>query len=409
MPGRERVILFFYTKYKLKFIAIIYTAVLKYNKAYFKKVSKVYVTVYDLITFRKSMLLYQGKRKKAGAPRKKGNRNLLRKRQEERNTRTQNKIKPDMILKEFWRDNERFADLFNTVLFKENEVVKQEDLSEADTDLSSVLKMNGHAETIQRIFDVVKKTANGVDYIIWGIENQETVHYAMPLRHMLNDSLIYLKECNEISAKHRKVKDIRSSGEFLSGLKKEDRLHPVVSICVYYGENEWDGPLHLTDMLEIPNEVKPIISDYKMNLVQVRECIDFRFRNTDISTVFEIIQMIYERDYKKMNALYGEKRIDTELALVIGAVTNSQRIIDQALELEVKGEEINMCKALEELEQKGREEGYISGIETGKKELLRQQVEKKLSKGKNVEKIADELEEEVSVIRKIIEDLQGEV
>lgn len=355
------------------------------------------------------MLLYQGKRKKAGAPRKKGNRNLLRKRQEERNTRTQNKIKPDMILKEFWRDNERFADLFNTVLFKENEVVKPEDLSEADTDLSSVLKMNGHAETIQRIFDVVKKTANGVDYIIWGIENQETVHYAMPLRHMLNDSLIYLKECNEISAKHRKVKDIRSSGEFLSGLKKEDRLHPVVSICVSYGENEWDGPLHLTDMLEIPNEVKPIISDYKMNLVQVRECIDFRFRNTDISTVFEIIQMIYERDYKKMNALYGEKRIDTELALVIGAVTNSQRIIDQALELEVKGEEINMCKALEELEQKGREEGYISGIETGKKELLRQQVEKKLSKGKNVEKIADELEEEVSVIRKIIEDLQGEV
>ena len=134
-----------------------------------------------------------------------------------------------------------------------------------------------------------------------------------------------------------------------------------------------------------------------------------RFRNTDIRTVFEIIQMIYERDYKKMNALYGEKRIDTELALVIGAVTNSQRIIDQALELEVKGEEINMCKALEELEQKGREEGYISGIETGKKELLRQQVEKKLSKGKNVEKIADELEEEVSVIRKIIEDLQGEV
>ena len=209
MPGREWVILFFYTKYKLKFIAIIYTAVLKYNKAYFKKVSKVYVTVCDLITFRKSMLLYQGKRKKAGAPRKKGNRNLLRKRQEERNTRTQNKIKPDMILKEFWRDNERFADLFNTVLFKENEVVKPEDLSEADTDLSSVLKMNGHAETIQRIFDVVKKTANGVDYIIWGIENQETVHYAMPLRHMLNDSLIYLKECNEISAKHRKVKDIR--------------------------------------------------------------------------------------------------------------------------------------------------------------------------------------------------------
>lgn len=169
-------------------------------------------------------------------------------------------------------------------------------------------------------------------------------------------------------------------------MKKEDRLHPVVSICVYYGENEWDGSLHLTDMLEIPNEVKPIISDYKMNLIQVRECIDFRFRNTDIRTVFEIIQMIYERDYKKMNVLYGEKRIDTELALVIGAVTNSPRIIDQALEFEINGEKMNMCKALEELEQKGREEGYISGIETGKKELLRQKVEKSFLRKKTSKK-----------------------
>ena len=42
-----------------------------------------------------------------------------------------------------------------------------------------------------------------------------------------------------------------------------------------------------------------------------------RFRNTDIRTVFEIIQMIYERDYKKMNAfIVWRKRIDTELELV---------------------------------------------------------------------------------------------
>ena len=42
-----------------------------------------------------------------------------------------------------------------------------------------------------------------------------------------------------------------------------------------------------------------------------------RFRNKDIRTVFEIIQMIYERDYKKMNAfIVWRKRIDTELALV---------------------------------------------------------------------------------------------
>ncbi len=55
-------------------------------------------------------------------------------------------------------------------------------MEEVDTDLSSVLKINEHVETIQKIFDVVKKTAYGIDFVILGLENQENIHYAMPLR-----------------------------------------------------------------------------------------------------------------------------------------------------------------------------------------------------------------------------------
>ena len=79
-----------------------------------------------------------------------------------------NKIKPDTILKTFWRDSEHFADLFNAALFDGRQVLKAGDLTEADTDISSVLKFNGHAETMQKILDVVKKTAYGVDFVIWG-------------------------------------------------------------------------------------------------------------------------------------------------------------------------------------------------------------------------------------------------
>ena len=307
-------------------------------------------------------------------------------------------MKPDTILKTFWRDNERFADLFNTVLFKGNSVLDPDELQEADTDLSSVLKMNGHVETIQKIFDVVKKTANGVEFIIWGLENQEKIHYAMPLRHMLNDSLAYLKECNEISAKHRKEKDTRTSGEFLSGLKKEDRLHPIISLCIYYGEDEWDGPVCLTDMLEISDELKPMISDYKLNLIQVKKCGEIKFRNNDINTVFDLVSLIYNQDYDKINNTYKNKAIDTELALVVGAVTNSQKIIDQAMRMEQEGEKMDMCKALEALEQRG--------FESGKKELLKEKVGKKLAKGKTVVIIADELEEEPEVIQRIVNEIQ---
>ena len=86
---------------------------------------------------------------------------------EDLKTTTYNNLKPDTILKNFWKNNEHFADLFNAALFNGSQVIKPEDLSEADTDVSSLLKFNNHTETIQRIWDVVKKTAYGVDFVIW--------------------------------------------------------------------------------------------------------------------------------------------------------------------------------------------------------------------------------------------------
>ena len=48
----------------------------------------------------------------------------------------------------------------------------------------------------------------------------------------------YLKEYNEITAKNRNEKNFDTSDEFLSGLQKSDRLHPVISLCIYYGKED---------------------------------------------------------------------------------------------------------------------------------------------------------------------------
>ena len=40
----------------------------------------------------------------------------------------QRKVKTDVILKEFWRQNDRFADLFNAVVFQGKQVLRPEDL-----------------------------------------------------------------------------------------------------------------------------------------------------------------------------------------------------------------------------------------------------------------------------------------
>ena len=277
-------------------------------------------------------------------------------------TAEKNNIKPDTILKTFWRDNDHFADLFNAALFDGEQVLNPADLMEVDTDVSSMVKFNNHAETVQKVLDVVKKTAYGVDFVIWGLENQSKIHYAMPLRHMIGDSFSYLKEYNEIAARNKAEKGFESSDEFLSNLKRTDRLHPVISLCVYYGENEWDGPFCLTDMLEIPEKLKPLVSNYKMNLIEVRNSEPLRFHNPDVDTVFDVSRSIYERNFDKINTIYRDKKISAELGVVIGAITESQKLIDQALKSEKEGGQINMCGALEELVDKGRQRGECRAV-----------------------------------------------
>lgn len=120
--------------------------------------------------------------------------------------------------------------------------------------------------------------------------------------------------------------------------------------------------------------------------------------------MFDVIRCIYNRDYDKINEVYKDKALDTELALVIGSITKSQKIIDQALKLESEGEQMQMRKALQELEQRGVE----AGREFGEKGLVKKLVKKKLAKGKSVEVIADELEEEVSAIQRVIDEIKAE-
>ena len=285
-------------------------------------------------------------------------------------TTVKNKVTQDTALKNFWRDNERFADLFNAVLFNGKEVLKAEDLEEVDTDVSSIVKFDKHIETVKRILDVVRKTAYGVDFIIWGLENQGKIHYAMPLRHMIGDSLIYLKEYQGIAAKNRKEKGFQSSDEFLSAMKKSDRLHPVITLCVYYGEEEWDGPHNLLEMLEIPEDLEGLVSDYKMNLIQIRESEQFPFKNEDVNTVFDIVRKIYNEEYTKITDIYKEKTLSAELGIIIGSIVESKQLINEASKIKEEGSELNMCKALEKLmnecEKKGKIEGKIEGEQEGR-------------------------------------------
>ena len=72
-------------------------------------------------------------------------------------------------------------------------------------------------------------------------------------------------------------------------------------------------------------------------------------------------RLIYARDYAKIKEVYSDHDIPADLGVVIGAITESQKLINHALELDQRGGQINMCNALEELRQEGVEEGRQEG------------------------------------------------
>ena len=48
-----------------------------------------------------------------------------------------NKKNADIAEKVYWRDNKHFADLFNTVFFDGRQVIREEELTEADSEVSN--------------------------------------------------------------------------------------------------------------------------------------------------------------------------------------------------------------------------------------------------------------------------------
>lgn len=275
-------------------------------------------------------------------------------------------LKPDAVLKTFWQNNEHFADLFNAVLFNGQPILDPDTLLDSDTDLSTIVPDKEYLHTMQRTFDVVKKTIHGVDYVLFVLENQQNIHYAMPVRQMLNEALAYYKEYSEIALRNEAENSLTSGAEFLSRFKKTDRLHPIVSLCVYYGEAEWDGPVTLKEMLDLPDYLQDLVADYKMHLVQIHKNGNLNFHNEDVKTVFKICSLLYDHKISQFKAIFESQTVRPDLGIVIGSIVGSKKITTAAKEAAKSKEDLPMWSALQEWETECEMRGEARGEARGK-------------------------------------------
>ena len=202
----------------------------------------------------------------------------------------------DSMAKEYFADNARFADLCNNILYGGREVILPENLKERDTtEVLTALGLDKKTIAVQKLRDIFKNASikyTGKSYVVLiGVENQSDIHYSIPVKNMFYDVMAYGNQVKETAKKHRREKDIATSDEFLSGFTKEDKLIPVITITVYLGTKEWDGPRRLSDMFgDVDEELLPFIPDYRINLLAPREITDFTGFRTSIRQLFEVLQ-----------------------------------------------------------------------------------------------------------------------
>lgn len=284
------------------------------------------------------------------------------------------KLKPDIVVKNYWRNNEQFADFFNAVLFDGKEIIKADELEDIDTEESSILEHKDYAESIGAARDNVKirkkSTIYNVELVILGMEGQERIHYAMPMRVMGYDYGTYKKQYDDNAKKYKNANGM-SRDEYMSKMKKMDKFIPVITIVVYYGENPWDGALSLHEMLNIPKEVEPFVNDYKMHLIEARKN-NLKLHNINNIDLFNLLEILLNKDEKlketKEKAIQyaSEHDVDKSVIMTVAGAANCKMDYDM---IAGKGS-VDMCTVFEETRFEGRLEGRLEGKLEGSAEEI---------------------------------------
>ena len=186
------------------------------------------------------------------------------------------------------------------------------------------------------------------------------------MRVMGYDYSTYEKQYDSNAAKYKSA-DGMEEDEYLSRMKRTDRFMPVITVTVYYGRKPWDGATSLYGMLDIPEELRKYVNDYRMLLVEARKN-ELVLHNMNDVDRFNLLEILLD-DSRPVGGIRSraigytkERSVDKSVIMTAaGAVGNK---IDYDA-LEQKGD-VDMYTVFEETRIEGRAEEIIdTGHEFG--------------------------------------------
>lgn len=227
----------------------------------------------------------------------------------------------DTLSKNCFKDNRRFADLINAYCFHGEPLISPDDIQDCDSSVQTASPSKRGSLILREGFqDITRKIVCKTQVILASLEAQTRVDYGMPVRVLGYDAGRYREQMIAKRNLHLERKEF-TSHDFLSFLTKTDRLSPVITIVLYFN-GRWDGAQNSKD------------KDALRTFVE-RNQEGFRTLSAD---AFDLIsEMAHAEDLKRIRELRFPGK-----------------------------EEVDMCKAIDDMVHLAKMQGMESGMERGK-------------------------------------------
>ena len=254
----------------------------------------------------------------------------------------------DSTCKKLFRDDGCFADICNYAFFQGKQIIKPEELVSRENDVSTLIGKEALPMETKRYRDIVRKASINGDYMIIGVEHQSTLDKNMIIRILNYDAQLYINQ-------------VESGKE----------VRPVGSFVFYMGDKEWTYPKSLKESLKVSPEMEDYINDWKLPVLELQKMDPQILKSKRLKEVVEISQIMLKGDYEKLRT---NRMISVENYKMAAILTHTD-IKEEDLP---EGNEINMCKAMDQLFQRFENQGIEKGEAIGIEKTLKEQLKVKL-------------------------------
>ena len=254
----------------------------------------------------------------------------------------------DSTCKKLFRDDGCFADICNYAFFQGKQIIKPEELVSRENDVSTLMGKELLPMETKRYRDIVRKASINGDYMIIGVEHQSTLDKNMIIRILNYDAQLYINQ-------------VESGKE----------VRPVGSFVFYMGDKEWTYPKSLKESLKVSPEMEDYINDWKLPVLELQKMDPQILKSKRLKEVVEISQIMLKGDYEKLRT---NRMISVENYKMASILTHTD-IKEEDLP---EGDEINMCKAMDQLFQRFENQGIEKGEAIGIEKTLKEQLKVKL-------------------------------